>query len=163
MRTRPTLLSLLLVIGAVLALPSTAAASEGGYTAKVIYNYCNGADPHFKVKNVAHGWTTANKLTNETWVEQKPGGRNQTWKKVYTWDMARYSFKANGDRHWLTSWRTWNGIGPTGTVSVFASGPFTTRRCSRRKRSTAATLTCNSDASRRGLRCHIACRWRAGK
>lgn len=110
MRTRLTMLSLLLVIGAVFALPaSAAAATESGYNAKVIYNYCHGADPHFKVKNVAHGWTTANKLTNESWVEQRPGGRNQTWKKVYTWDMAKYTFKANGDKHWLTSWRTWNG------------------------------------------------------
>jgi hypothetical protein len=109
MHKRLWLLATLMIIGAAMCLPASAAASQGGYTAKVVYNYCQGADPHFKVKNVAHGWTNANKLTNETWVEQRLGGRNQTWKKVYTWDVAKYTFNANGDKHWLTSWRTWNG------------------------------------------------------
>jgi hypothetical protein len=108
MRKRFSLLWVLTVVAVGMALPaSTAAANGNDY--KVIYNYCSGADPNFKVKNIARGWSNANKLTNESWVERKPGGRGQTWSKVYTWNTAEYKFDNNGDKHWLTSWRTWDG------------------------------------------------------
>jgi hypothetical protein len=101
---------LFLIIAAGLALlgPAPAAAGEG-FEYKVVYNFCDGADPKFKVRNIADGFTNANKLTNETWIESKPGGAGQQWSKIYTFDLARYKFRINGDKHWLTSWRTWDG------------------------------------------------------
>jgi len=107
MRLRLTFLLVLLIAGAAVALPASVAAA-GNFSYSVVYNYCKGADPHFKVKNIAGGTTRANKLTTETWVEKRPGG-SKTWTKVYSWDMAKYKFTINGDQHWLTSWRTWNG------------------------------------------------------
>ena len=106
MRKRFALLWMLVVLGAALALPATTAAVEG-FRHKVVYNYCDGADPRLKVKNIAEGWTNANKLTNETWVERRPA--NGSWTRIYTWPLARYKFEIDGSRHWLTSWRTWNG------------------------------------------------------
>lgn len=107
MRKRLLLLLTLAVSVAALALPGTAAAATG-YEYRVRYNYCTGADPNFKVKNIAYGSTNANKLTNESWVERRPGG-SQTWSKIYTWPTAKYKFAIDGDKHWLTSWRTWSG------------------------------------------------------
>jgi hypothetical protein len=108
MRKRLSLLWVFAVVAAAFALPaSTAAANGNDY--KIVHNYCAGANPMFKVKNIARGWSNANRLTNESWVEKKPGGRGQTWTKIYTWEVARYQFNANGDKHWLTSWRTWQG------------------------------------------------------
>lgn len=89
-----------------LMFPASAAAAEG-FDYKVKYNYCQGVDPHFKVTNIAAGWTNANKLTIETWVERRPA--NGSWKIIYSWDKAKYTFAVNGDKHWLTSWRRWDG------------------------------------------------------
>jgi hypothetical protein len=108
MRKRLALLWTLIVVGAALVLPATTAAASGDYQYTIKYNYCDGADPHFKVKNVALGSTDANKLTNETWVERRPAG-SSTWTKVYTWDIAKYMYEIDGRKHWLTSWRTWQG------------------------------------------------------
>lgn len=107
MRKRLSLLLTLAIVGVALAMPAGAAAATG-YEYRVKYNYCSGADPHFKVKNIAYGATDTNKLTNESWVERRPGG-SQTWTKIYTWPTAKYKFTMNGDKHWLTSWRTWEG------------------------------------------------------
>lgn len=107
MHRRLSLLLTLAFVGAGLAMPGTAAAVDG-YQYRVIYNYCDGVDPHFKVKNVAYGSTNANKLTNASWVERRPAG-SANWSKIYSWPVAKYKFEINGDKHWLTSWRTWNG------------------------------------------------------
>jgi len=107
MRLRLTFISVLLVMGAVSVFPMSAAAADN-FTHQVVYNYCHGADPHFKVKNIAAGASHANRLTTETWVEKRPGG-SHTWTKTYSWPVAKYKFSINGDKHWLTSWRTWNG------------------------------------------------------
>lgn len=107
MRKRLTMLATLVLAGASLALPTTAAAAAG-YEYQVKYNYCDGADPRFKVKNIAYGSTDANKLTNESWAERRPAG-SQTWSRIYTWPKAKYTFAINGDKHWLTSCRTWAG------------------------------------------------------
>ncbi len=107
MRKNLSMLGTLALAGAFLALPTTAAAATG-YEYTIKYNYCSGADPHFKVKNIAYGSTDANKLTNETWVERRPAG-SSTWSRIYTWPIAKYKFAINGDKHWLTSWRTWEG------------------------------------------------------
>src|SRR5688572_7759357 len=107
MRKRLSLFWVLTVVAAAMALPaSTAAANGNDY--KVIYNYCSGADPMFKVKNIARGWSNANKLTNESWVEKRPG-TGGSWVRHDTFDIAQYKFEADGDKHWLTSWRTWDG------------------------------------------------------
>ncbi len=107
MRKHFSLLLTMTVVAAALAMPASAAAAVG-FEAKVKYNYCSGADPQFKVKNIAYGSTSANKLTNESWAERRPAG-SQTWTKIYTWATAKYKFAINGDKHWLTSWRTWSG------------------------------------------------------
>ena len=106
MRKRFALLWTLVVLGAALALPATTAAA-GGFHYRLVYNYCDGVDPHFKVKNIAYGNTNANKLTNETWAERRPAGGS--WKNIYSWPIARFKFAIDGRKHWLTSWRTWNG------------------------------------------------------
>ncbi len=107
MRKRLSLILTLAVVGAALAMPGTAAAANG-YEYQVKYNYCAGADPNIKIKNIARGATDTNKLTNESWVERRPAG-SRTWSKIYTWPTAKYKFAMNGDKHWLTSWRTWDG------------------------------------------------------
>jgi hypothetical protein len=108
MRKRLALLGTLIVVGAALALPAATAAAGTAYGYTIKYNYCAGADPHFKVRNEALGSTRANKLTNETWVERRPGG-SSTWTKIYTWPLSSYKYDIDGLRHWLTSWRTWTG------------------------------------------------------
>ncbi len=107
MRQRLLLLLTLAVSVAALAMPASAAAATG-YEYVVKYNYCTGADPNIKIKNIARGATDTNKLTNESWAERRPAG-SQTWTKIYTWATAKYKFAINGDKHWLTSWRTWSG------------------------------------------------------
>ena len=106
MGRRVVFVSTLIVAAAGLFMPAGVAAVQG-FDHKVVYNYCRGVDPHFKVKNIAAGWTNANRLTNETWVERRPAGGS--WKIIYAWPKAKYSFSANGDKHWLTSWRRWDG------------------------------------------------------
>ena len=106
MRKRLSLLLVLVVLAIGMALPASTLAAEGT-TYKIVHNYCSGANPMFKVKNIARGWSPANKLTNESWVEKRPPGGS--WARVYTWDVSQYKFEANGDKHWLTSWRTWKG------------------------------------------------------
>jgi hypothetical protein len=108
MHKRLSLLWALAVVGAALCLPSSSFAGGSGFDQIVIYNNCNGANPRLRVKNVAEGSTTANRLTNETWVEKK-SGQGGPWSKIYTWDVAKYKYTINGDTHWLTSWRTWQG------------------------------------------------------
>ena len=106
MRRRLALALTFAVSAAALMLPSSAAAADG-FDYRIAYNFCRGVDPHFKVRNLAAGWTNANKLTNETWVERRTA--NGAWKIIHTWDKARYTFNMNGDKHWLTSWRRWDG------------------------------------------------------
>jgi hypothetical protein len=106
MGRRLVLLSTLVLAGAMLLMPASVAAAEG-FHHKIVHNFCQGLDPHFKVRNIAAGWTNANKLTNETWVERRPSGGS--WKTIYSWPRAKYTFTINGDQHWLTSWRRWDG------------------------------------------------------
>ena len=106
MGKRLVLVCALVVSAAAALFPSSVAAVEG-FDHRVVYNYCQGIDPHFKVSNRAAGWTNANKLTNETWVERRTS--NGDWKVVYAWNKAKYTFDVNGDKHWLTSWRKWDG------------------------------------------------------
>ena len=106
MRRRLMLALALAVSAAALLFPSSAAAVEG-FDHEVKYNFCRGVDPHFKVTNKAAGWTNANKLTIESWVERRPD--SGSWKIVFSWDTVRYKFAIDGDKHWLTSWRTWDG------------------------------------------------------
>jgi hypothetical protein len=106
MGRRSTLVVVLVVSAAALLFPASVAAAEG-FDYDVKYNFCRGVDPHFKVTNRAAGWTNANKLTIETWVERRTA--SGSWRIVHTWNKAKYTFAANGDKHWLTSWRTWDG------------------------------------------------------
>ena len=65
MRRRFALIWTLMVLGAALCLPATTAAASG-YTYKVVYNYCDGNEVNLKMRNIAAGWTRADKLTIET-------------------------------------------------------------------------------------------------
>ena len=107
MRRRLTLGSTLLAIVLAFTLPATTAAASG-YTYKVVSNYCSGTTVIFKVKNIAAGYTKANKLTIESWAQRKAG----SWQTVYTWPKAKYKFTRNGAKHVLTAWRKFNGNDP---------------------------------------------------
>lgn len=104
MRKRFALLSTLVVLAAALALPASTMAANG-YTTTTVYNYCNGYQVNLKMKASAAGWTSANKLTVDSWAQRKNG----SWQTVYHWNRAIYSFAANGARHTLTASRSYNG------------------------------------------------------
>ena len=109
MRRRMAVIWTLLVIGAALAAPATAAAGTAtGFGYKVIYNYCQGTTVHFKVKNIAEGATEANKLTIESWARRAPR-KTGPWSVVYIWNKAKYKYEIDGNKHWLTSWRSYHG------------------------------------------------------
>ena len=107
MRIRFALICTLGILGVALALPATTLGAESGYKYKVVYNYCDGKTVHFKIKNIAEGSTPANKLTIESWAQKRVNG---SWRFVHTWDRAKYKFTPDGDRHWLISWRQYNGV-----------------------------------------------------
>jgi hypothetical protein len=107
----------LAVLGAALALPASTAAAGGyvsaghrnastGYKYRVMYSYCSGSTVNFKVRNIAKGYTPANKLTIDSWAQRRKGGR---WQTVYTWARAKYTFPVNGYTHKLTSYRSYIG------------------------------------------------------
>ena len=96
----------LAVLGAALALPAATAAGGGGYTYKVPYNYCNGYQVNMKVKVIAAGWTSADGLIIESKAQRRTGSG---WQTVYTWPAAEYYYNANGAKHSLTAWRSYNG------------------------------------------------------
>jgi hypothetical protein len=109
MRKRFALLGVLALLAAALAVPATTAAASiqsSGYTYKVVYNYCSGYDPHFKVKETAAGWTAANGLTMDSSAQEFYGGR---WHTIYVWNQQFYNFPANGRSHYLTGWRSYGG------------------------------------------------------
>jgi hypothetical protein len=96
------------VSAAALVFPGgVAAADADGFEHEVKYNYCDGLDPNFKVVNRAAGWTNANKLTNESWVERRTA--DGAWKVHERYPTRKFKFEINGDLHWLTSWRRWDG------------------------------------------------------
>ena len=105
MRKRFALLWTMGILAAALALPATTVAG-GGYTYKTVYNYCNGYQVNLKMKNMAAGYTPANKLTIDSWAQRRVNGY---WQTVYTWNRSVYNFVANGDKHTLTAWRSYNG------------------------------------------------------
>lgn len=105
MRKRFTLLWALMVLVIAMALPATTAAA-GGYTHKTVYNYCYGNQVNLKMKAISAGWTPANSLTIDSWAQRKLGGG---WQTVYTWNQAYYNFFANGAKHTLTAYRSYNG------------------------------------------------------
>ena len=106
MRRRFAMLWTMAVLGAALALPATTAAGGGGYTYKILYNYCNGYQPNMKVKAIAAGWTPADGITIESKAQRKT---SSGWQTVYTWQRADYAFFPNGSKHSLTAWRSYNG------------------------------------------------------
>ena len=106
MRRRVVIVLAFAVSAVAMLFPASVAAADG-FDHVVKYNFCRGVDPNFKVTNRAAGWTNANKLTIETWVERRPADGN--WKVIYSWKKAKYKFEINGDKHWLTSWRRWDG------------------------------------------------------
>ena len=108
MRKRLALIWTLAVVGAALALPATTVGGNTGYSYRTVYNYCEGAQVNIKVKNIAEGFTEANKLTIDSWAQRAPA-KSGPWTTVYRWDRASYKFEADGQKHWLTSWRSYNG------------------------------------------------------
>lgn len=110
MRRRMALIWTLTVIGATLSLPATTVAGtmETPYNYKIVYNYCDGTTVHFKVKNIVEGSSDANRLTIDSWA-QRASQKSGPWTKVYQWDRANYKFEIDGNKHWLTSWRSYVG------------------------------------------------------
>ena len=107
MRRRLALIWTLVVVAAALSLPASTMAGSG-YSYKKIYSYCDHATVHFKVKNIAEGFTDANKLTIDSWAQKAPT-KNGPWTKIYSWERAKYTFAIDGQKHWLISWRSYNG------------------------------------------------------
>ena len=108
MKKRLALLWTPLVLVAAMMLPASTAAASG-YTYKVIDNYCYGSGGNsvqFKVKETAQGWTPANYETIDSFAQRKVGSN---WQRVFTWNQVHYSFPANGQNHWLTLARAYNG------------------------------------------------------
>ena len=102
MRRLSRLLFIPLVLTAALALPASTAATAG-YTNVVINNYCDDASAVLKMKTKAAGYTPANRLTIESWVQRKfPSG----WRSIHAWPIKAVNFAANGDNHSLTLSRT---------------------------------------------------------
>jgi hypothetical protein len=108
MRRRLALVWTFAVLGAALSLPAATFAGGTGYSYKKIYNYCDGTTVHLKIKNIAEGFTDANKLTIDSWAQKAPT-KNGPWTKIYSWSQAKYTFDIDGQKHWLTSWRSYNG------------------------------------------------------
>jgi hypothetical protein len=95
-----------LVVAAALIAPAAApAAAASGYSYKTVYNYCSGLQVRLKMKNIAAGYTPANKLTIESWAQRRVSGK---WQTVYTWNKAVYKYAWNGKSHTLTAWRSYN-------------------------------------------------------
>ena len=105
MRKRFALLFTPVVVALALMLPASTAAS-GGFSVKTVYNYCNGNQVNLKMKAIAQGYTSTNRLTMESWAQRKVA---HGWQTVYTWNPVSYSFANNGVKHILTSWRSYNG------------------------------------------------------
>ena len=108
MKKRLAMLWTMAVLGAALALPATTAAGGSGYSYKVLYNYCNGYQVNFKIKNIAAGWTPADGLTIESKAQRRNLGGG-SWQTVYNWARADYAFFPNGAKHTLTATRSYNG------------------------------------------------------
>jgi hypothetical protein len=104
---RRSMLGVLLVLAASLSFPAATVAGNG-YNYRVIWNYCSGNDVYYKVKEIAQGWTPTNRLTIDSWAQRQPVG-GSGWTTVYVWNQAAYNFSANGQKHWLTLARAYNG------------------------------------------------------
>ena len=104
MKKRLALIWTPLVLVLALMLPATVAAS--GYHSKTIYNYCYGNQVNLKMRAIAAGNTNANKITIESWAQRKVG---RHWQTVYRWNKAVYKFYVTGNKHTLTSYRSYNG------------------------------------------------------
>ena len=105
MRKRFAMLWVVAVLGVALVLPASVAAG-GGYSYRTVYNYCSGNQVNLKMKNIAAGFTPADRLTIDSWAQRKLSGG---WQTVYTWNRVNYSFNPNGSKHTLTAWRSYNG------------------------------------------------------
>jgi hypothetical protein len=81
-------------------------AGASAYPVRVVHNYCDGNTVHLKMRISARGYTNANKLTIDSWAQRRVSG---SWQTVYNWQRAVYRFEVNGDRHTLTSTRSYHG------------------------------------------------------
>jgi hypothetical protein len=106
MRRKLVMLVVPLVVAASLLITPATTIAASGYTYKTVYNYCSGLQVRLKMKNTAAGFTSANKLTIESWAQRRIHGR---WQTVYTWNKAVYKYAWNGKSHTLTTWRSYNG------------------------------------------------------
>ena len=102
MRRLSRFLFIPLVLVAAMAVPASTAATAG-YTNVVIDNCCDDASVVLKMTTKAAGYTPANRLTIESWVQRKyPSG----WMTIRTWPTRVANFAANGSNHSLTLSRT---------------------------------------------------------
>ncbi len=96
-----------LVMALALVLPSSATVvGASDYPVRVDHNYCDGETVHLKMRISSRGHTDANRLTIDSWTQRRVSG---VWHTVYTWQRAAYAFETNGNRHTLTSFRSYHG------------------------------------------------------
>jgi hypothetical protein len=94
---------LILAAAMLIPAPTTAAAA---YPVRVVHNYCDGQTVHLKMSISARGYTDANKLSIDSWAQRRVSG---SWQTVYNWQRAVYAFEVDGNRHTLTSFRSYHG------------------------------------------------------
>ena len=95
------------VMALALLLPATTLAGGGGYSYRVVLNYCiNFPGVVFKVAFKALGTTNADRLTIDS--KGQSGGPND-WVTQKVWPTVSYSFTADGTDHVLKLKRTYRG------------------------------------------------------
>jgi len=106
MRRRFAIVSALLTLAALLALPSSLFAT-GSYSWEFVHNYCGGPynwTTFAKVNFTADTSSSANKLTIDSWVlEEDPG--HPHWHRVQTWPQVQTTFTPDGTVHQLAAKR----------------------------------------------------------
>ena len=101
-----------LVFATALALPASTAAT-GGFTYSVVHDYCGGPmgwTNYYKVWETADGLTTTNRLTIDSWGQEKyASDPHPHWVTVKTWSRVSRSFTLDGTNHSRALARSWAG------------------------------------------------------
>jgi len=97
MRQRLALGWTLLIVLLALALPATTLAAS--YNHKITRNECGASKVFLTVKAIAPGTTPGNKLTIDSWAQEKHGG---VWQTTWVWNQVKYTYTPDGTKHTLT-------------------------------------------------------------
>jgi hypothetical protein len=97
------LISSVLALVALVALPGSVLAT-GGYDCGVVHDYCGGTynrTAFYKVREIAAGTTSANKLTIDSSIQARDPGHPH-WYTLYTWPRVSTTFTPDGTYHRLS-------------------------------------------------------------